>query len=135
MARSAVADYTSVEGAKYDTKVGGGGNGDLAISLTWAFFFFILSNTCNFNSTYPPPRVDYGILFQHFSILSLVQDVVLTSGCSHALDLAFSVLANPHVDNVLIPRPYFSHYECLLKYNLINVKFYDLDVGEEGGGG
>ena len=75
MARSAVADYTSVEGAKYDTK-----------------------------------------------------DVVLTSGCSHALDLAFSVLANPHVDNVLIPRPYFSHYECLLKYNLINVKFYDLDA-------
>uniref|UniRef100_A0A1I8FFK4 Aminotran_1_2 domain-containing protein n=1 Tax=Macrostomum lignano TaxID=282301 RepID=A0A1I8FFK4_9PLAT len=39
-------------------------------------------------------------------------DVILTSGCSSALDLCISVLANPG-DNILIPRPGFSIYRTL----------------------
>ncbi|XP_019216435.1 tyrosine aminotransferase isoform X2 [Oreochromis niloticus] len=40
------------------------------------------------------------------------EDVILTSGCSQAIDLAISVLCNPG-DNILVPCPGFSLYKTL----------------------
>ena len=58
---------------------------------------------------------------------SLLQDVVFASGCSGALDLAITVLANPG-QNILIPRPGFSLYKTLADSMGIEVKHYDLLV-------
>ncbi|XP_019720811.1 tyrosine aminotransferase isoform X1 [Hippocampus comes] len=53
------------------------------------------------------------------------EDVILTSGCSQAIDLAISVLCNPG-DNILVPRPGFSLYKTLALSFGIEVKFYNL---------
>uniref|UniRef100_A0A3P8UAW7 Tyrosine aminotransferase n=1 Tax=Cynoglossus semilaevis TaxID=244447 RepID=A0A3P8UAW7_CYNSE len=53
------------------------------------------------------------------------EDVILTSGCSHAIDLVISVLCNAG-DNILVPRPGFSLYKTLAVSMGIKVKFYDL---------
>lgn len=53
-------------------------------------------------------------------------DVVLTAGCSGALDIAFSVLADPGKHNILIPRPGFSLYLTQLSSRGIQHKYYDL---------
>ncbi|XP_042294363.1 tyrosine aminotransferase [Sceloporus undulatus] len=53
------------------------------------------------------------------------QDVILTSGCSQAIELALAVLANPG-QNILVPRPGFSLYKTLAHSMGIEVKFYDL---------
>eukprot|EP00397_Hematodinium_sp_SG-2012_P030181 GEMP01031945.1.p1 GENE.GEMP01031945.1~~GEMP01031945.1.p1 ORF type:complete len:408 (+),score=89.60 GEMP01031945.1:134-1357(+) len=53
-------------------------------------------------------------------------DVVITAGCSQALDLAFTVLANPGEHNVLLPRPGFSLYITLCASKGIEMRFYDL---------
>lgn len=53
------------------------------------------------------------------------KDIVLTSGCSGALDLCITCLANPG-QNILIPRPGFSIYKTLAKSLSINVKHYNL---------
>ncbi|XP_019965220.1 tyrosine aminotransferase [Paralichthys olivaceus] len=53
------------------------------------------------------------------------EDVILTSGCSHAIDLAISVLCNPG-DNILVPCPGFSLYKTLAVSMGINVKLYNL---------
>jgi len=58
---------------------------------------------------------------------SIWQDVVLTSGCSGALDLCITCLANPG-QNILIPRPGFSIYKTLAKSLGIDVKHYSLLV-------
>lgn len=52
-------------------------------------------------------------------------DILLTNGCSQALDLCITCLANPG-DNILIPRPGFSIYKTLCGTLGINVKYYDL---------
>lgn len=57
------------------------------------------------------------------------QDVILTSGCSQAIDLAISVLCNPG-DNILVPCPGFSLYKTLAVSMGIEVKLYNLLVGE-----
>ncbi|XP_077451578.1 tyrosine aminotransferase isoform X3 [Stigmatopora argus] len=54
-----------------------------------------------------------------------VDDVILTSGCSQAIDLAISVLCNPG-DNILVPRPGFSLYKTLAVSLGIEVKLYNL---------
>lgn len=54
-------------------------------------------------------------------------DVILTSGCSQSLDIAFQLLANPG-QNVLIPRPGFPLYMTLCHSLGIETKFYDLLV-------
>jgi len=51
-------------------------------------------------------------------------DILLTNGCSQALDLCITCLANPG-DNILIPRPGFSIYKTLAGTLGINVKYYD----------
>ncbi|PNF35002.1 Tyrosine aminotransferase [Cryptotermes secundus] len=53
------------------------------------------------------------------------QDVVLCSGCSCALDLAITVLANPG-QNILVPRPGFPLYRTLAESLGIHVKSYNL---------
>ncbi|XP_071091533.1 tyrosine aminotransferase-like [Haliotis cracherodii] len=64
------------------------------------------------------------------------QDVILCSGCSSALDLCITCLANPG-QNILIPRPGFSIYKTLaeslgisiLMYDLIPEKSWEADLG------
>jgi len=53
------------------------------------------------------------------------KDVVFASGCSGALDLAITVLANPG-QNILIPRPGFSLYKTLAASLSIETRYYDL---------
>ncbi|KAK7114648.1 tyrosine aminotransferase-like [Littorina saxatilis] len=53
------------------------------------------------------------------------RDVVLCSGCSGALDLCITVLANPG-QNILMPRPGFSIYKTLAESLGVIVKTYDL---------
>lgn len=52
-------------------------------------------------------------------------DVVLASGASGALDLCITALLNPG-DNMLIPLPAFSLYECICGSKGFNVKRYKL---------
>lgn len=53
------------------------------------------------------------------------KDVILCSGCSGALDLCVTALANPG-QNFLVPRPGFSIYKTLAESLGIFVKTYDL---------
>jgi tyrosine aminotransferase len=54
-------------------------------------------------------------------------DIILTNGCSHAIDLCITVLANPG-QNILIPKPGFSIYKTLSGTLGIDVKYYSLLV-------
>jgi tyrosine aminotransferase len=58
-------------------------------------------------------------------VLYKPNDILLTNGCSQAIDLCITCLANPG-DNILIPRPGFSIYKTLAGTLGINVKYYDL---------
>ncbi|MED6288011.1 hypothetical protein CHARACLAT_022207 [Characodon lateralis] len=53
------------------------------------------------------------------------EDVILTSGCSQAIELAINVFCNPG-DSILVPRPGFSLYKTLAVSMGIEVKFYNL---------
>lgn len=53
------------------------------------------------------------------------RDVVLASGCSGAIDLAISVLAD-RGQNILVPRPGFSLYRTLAQSLGIQVRYYRL---------
>ncbi|CAL8374387.1 unnamed protein product [Arctogadus glacialis] len=53
------------------------------------------------------------------------KDVVLTSGCSQAIELCISVLSNPG-DNILIPCPGFSLYKTIALSIGVQVKLYNL---------
>ncbi|CAG5958381.1 unnamed protein product [Menidia menidia] len=53
------------------------------------------------------------------------EDVILTSGCSQAIELAINVLCNPG-DNILVPCPGFSLYKTLAVSMGIEVKLYNL---------
>ncbi|CAL1544859.1 unnamed protein product [Lymnaea stagnalis] len=53
------------------------------------------------------------------------KDIILASGCSGALDLCISCLAEPG-QNILVPRPGFSLYKTLAESLGIHVKQYDL---------
>ncbi|RNA25415.1 Tyrosine aminotransferase [Brachionus plicatilis] len=52
-------------------------------------------------------------------------DILLTNGCSQAIDLCITVLAN-RGDNIVIPKPGFSIYKTLAGTLGINVKYYSL---------
>ncbi|XP_071448916.1 tyrosine aminotransferase [Hetaerina americana] len=58
------------------------------------------------------------------------KDIILCSGCSHAIDLCISVLGNPG-KNILVPRPGFSIYRTLAEGLGLKVKSYDL-LPEQG---
>lgn len=72
----------------------------------------------------------------HFPLIPLysLQDVILTSGCSQAIELALAVLANPG-QNILVPRPGFSLYKTLALSMGIEVKLYNLMVSGKLGEG
>ncbi|KAM8775618.1 tyrosine aminotransferase [Rhynchonycteris naso] len=53
------------------------------------------------------------------------KDVILTSGCSQAIELCLSVLANPG-QNILVPRPGFALYRTLAESIGIEIKLYNL---------
>ena len=55
--------------------------------------------------------------------------MILCSGCSGALDLCITVLANPG-QNLLMPRPGFSIYKTLAESLGVHVKTYDLLVSQ-----
>eukprot|EP00922_Rhytidocystis_sp_ex-Travisia-forbesii_P002419 GHVS01003549.1.p1 GENE.GHVS01003549.1~~GHVS01003549.1.p1 ORF type:complete len:455 (+),score=53.46 GHVS01003549.1:27-1391(+) len=54
-------------------------------------------------------------------------NVILTCGCSQALDLAIAAIANPNsLDNILLPLPGFSLYQTLCASKGITHNFYNL---------
>ncbi|CAF1051823.1 unnamed protein product [Rotaria sordida] len=53
------------------------------------------------------------------------ENIILTSGCSHALEICIKCLADPG-DNILLPRPGFSLYITLCESLDIEIRFYDL---------
>ncbi|CAB3230886.1 unnamed protein product [Arctia plantaginis] len=52
-------------------------------------------------------------------------DVILCSGCSHAIELAITVIADSG-QNILVPRPGFMIYKTVTEGLGINVKYYRL---------
>lgn len=52
-------------------------------------------------------------------------DIILTSGCSSALDMCLTALGSSG-DNILCPRPGFSIYSTLSEGMGIDIKHYDL---------
>ncbi|KAI7849307.1 tyrosine aminotransferase [Circinella umbellata] len=52
-------------------------------------------------------------------------DIILTNGCSGALEICFSVLCNPG-QNILLPRPGFSLYRSLAEVKEVEGRYYDL---------
>lgn len=55
------------------------------------------------------------------------EDVILCSGCSHAIELAVSVLADSG-QNILVPRPGFMIYKTLAEGLGVTIKYYNLLV-------
>ncbi len=55
----------------------------------------------------------YSVQNRHGAVQYTSEDVIITSGASHALEMCLGVLANEG-DNVLIPVPGFSLYQTLL---------------------
>lgn len=58
-----------------------------------------------------------------------IDDVILTCGCSQAIDLVITALADPGVHHILLPRPGFSLYASLCVSKGIQFKYYDLLPG------
>ena len=56
-----------------------------------------------------------------------VQDVVITSSGSGALDMAISVFSNPG-QNIVVPKPGFAIYRCLAGAKSVETRFYRLLV-------
>ncbi|KAF8982023.1 hypothetical protein BGZ46_001924 [Entomortierella lignicola] len=52
-------------------------------------------------------------------------DVIVTSGCSGAIEMCIGVLCNEG-DNILLPRPGFSLYQTVADSKGIQVRYYDL---------
>lgn len=55
------------------------------------------------------------------------EDVILCSGCSHAIELAITVLAESG-QNILVPRPGFLIYKTHAEGLGIQLKYYNLLV-------
>lgn len=56
----------------------------------------------------------------------MAENVVMTSGGSHAIQLAITAIANPG-DNILVPSPGFPHYKTIADTYEIECRFYSLD--------
>lgn len=70
----------------------------------------------------------------HFSTPSMpinADDVILTSGASHALDLAVTAIADPG-ENILVPAPGFPLYTTLCRPNGIETRQYNLKMNDGG---
>ena len=67
---------------------------------------------------------------QHFGNVSAplrTDDIIITSGCSGAIEIALQGLVNPG-DNVLLPKPGFPLYQALCQAHKIECRFYNLLV-------
>lgn len=53
-------------------------------------------------------------------------DIIITSGCSSAIEMSISVLCEPG-QNILLPAPGFSLYQTICEYRGIEYKHYHLD--------
>ncbi|KAL3983278.1 tyrosine aminotransferase [Acanthocheilonema viteae] len=53
--------------------------------------------------------------------------VLLTSGCSHAIEMSIEALANPG-DNILVPAPGFPLYSTLTKSSNVESRYYHFDM-------
>lgn len=53
-------------------------------------------------------------------------DFILTSGCSHALQLAIEAIANEG-DNILVPQPGFPLYSTLMRPHGIEVRSFYIE--------
>jgi len=58
------------------------------------------------------------------------EDVIITSGCSGALEIAIVVLAN-ETENILVPAPGFSLYQTICDSKGIEPRYYRLLVCKE----
>jgi len=56
--------------------------------------------------------------------------VILTSGCSHALEMSIDCMADAG-DNILVPRPGFPLYVTLCQSLGIEPRFYNLLVNKK----
>jgi len=79
-----------------------------------------------------PPSTGYSAtklaIAKYFTlpIAPLVEsDVIVTSGCSGAIEICIGVLANPG-QNILMPRPGFSLYQTVCESKNISFKYYNL---------
>ncbi|GAA0165165.1 transaminase [Lithospermum erythrorhizon] len=52
-------------------------------------------------------------------------DVFMTLGCTHAIEILLAVLASPNA-NILLPRPGFPLYEARAAYSHLEVRHFDL---------
>lgn len=57
-------------------------------------------------------------------------DIFLTVGANHAIEVLVKVLARPGA-NILFPRPNYSLYEAQSRCNLLEVRHFDL-IAEKG---
>ncbi len=56
-----------------------------------------------------------------------IKDIILTNGCSHALEMCINVVADAN-DNILVPRPGFPLYVTLCQSLQIEPRYYKLKV-------
>lgn len=75
-------------------------------------------------------RVAVAKYFEHPQAPLTADDVILTNGCSHALEIVIDLLANPG-DNIVIPRPGFPLYRVICGNRGIRCKDYNL-LPDEG---
>jgi len=73
----------------------------------------------------PLARTAIAQRYSYESVVLSEEDVFVTSGCSGALDLAFSALAGPG-QSILLPQPGFPLYETLCHNKGINILHYPL---------
>lgn len=64
-------------------------------------------------------------MYTHKDAVITAKDVVVTSGCSDALNICIGVLCDEGT-NILLPRPGFSLYETLASSKGVECRFYDL---------
>ncbi|KAK6111657.1 tyrosine aminotransferase [Brugia pahangi] len=65
--------------------------------------------------------------FTHPEAPVTADSVLLTSGCSHAIEMAIEALANPG-DNILVPAPGFPLYSTLIKSSNVESRYYYFDI-------
>ncbi|KAI3875334.1 hypothetical protein MKX03_035778 [Papaver bracteatum] len=53
------------------------------------------------------------------------EDVFLTAGCTHAIEIAMMVFARPGA-NILLPRPGFPYYEACASFRKLEYRHFDL---------
>eukprot|EP00998_Keelungia_sp_KM082_P002215 NODE_1268_length_1402_cov_139.558431_g1257_i0.p1 GENE.NODE_1268_length_1402_cov_139.558431_g1257_i0~~NODE_1268_length_1402_cov_139.558431_g1257_i0.p1 ORF type:complete len:429 (+),score=105.19 NODE_1268_length_1402_cov_139.558431_g1257_i0:64-1287(+) len=105
-----------------------GGNLELPESAVKAMHDAVDSKKFNgypHSAGYPHARQAVADKFSLPSAPLTADDVVLTSGASHALDIAISVLCNEG-ETLLCPEPAFSLYTTLCDSKNIKIKYYKL---------